>query len=72
MLGAKVKTYQLSDGLQETLKAWMDAYLKDHTDQMAQEVDSGTIGETTLTAFVAWGVIPSKRDPRLTLVSPEE
>jgi hypothetical protein len=66
-----VKLYSLSEGLQESLSAALESYLKGHTDTWVQEVNDSMIGEEALEAFVSMGWIPSKRDSRLTLVEPE-
>ena len=66
-----VRTYQLSNGLQESLIASLATYLKAHTDDWAQQVNDQIIDDEALTVFVAMGWIPSKRDSRLTLVEAE-
>jgi hypothetical protein len=50
-----MKVYQLSDGLREGLQAFL-----------ASEVDSGAIGEESLSILVAMDQVSSKRDSRLT------
>ena len=66
-----MKTYSISDGLQESLSSALERHLKGHTDAWVQEVNDAVIGEEALEAFVSMGWITSKRDSRLTLVPPE-
>jgi hypothetical protein len=66
-----MKTYQLSEGLQESLLATITAALAEHSHDWQVQVEEGVIDEEALTVFVAVGWIPSKRDSRLTLVRAE-
>ena len=66
-----MKSYTLSDGLQESLQASLATHLKSHVDDWTRQVEEAEIDEESLAVFVAVGWIPSKRDSRLTLVEPE-
>jgi hypothetical protein len=66
-----MKSYSISDGLQESLSSALETHLKGHTDTWTQEVNDAEIGEEALAVFVAVGWIPSKRDSRLMLVPTE-
>jgi hypothetical protein len=66
-----MKSYSISDGLQEILSSALETHLMGHTAAWIQEVNDTEIGEEALAVFVAVGWIPSKRDSRLTLVEPD-
>jgi hypothetical protein len=62
-----MKVYQLSDGLREGLQAFLASEaFKAHLGNLASEVDSGAIGEESLSILVAMDQVSSKRDSRLT------
>ena len=65
------RSYNLSIGLQEQCLAWFEKYLKDHTDELVDNVTAGTISEADLKVLEAWGLVSSHKDPRLTLAVDE-
>ena len=67
-----VKTYKLSDGLQESLLAFLASKFFDtHVADWKEQVTSCVIDEFTLEALLSMGQVSSKRDSRLTLVEAE-
>jgi hypothetical protein len=60
------RSYKLDEGLQEQLKATIDAAIQGHVEEIKEEISNGIITERTAKILVAWRWLPSTRDPRLT------